>query len=1443
MADMFVAYDRQLNVVFVNRALDASSGERQGNLVGRSHWDLWPDTRGTIVEESYSRALETGLPVHFEFQSPGTGRWADVDVFPSGDYLHVYLRDVTAKKHDQDELRAMVDSLPQIAWASDSDHIPWYLNRQWYEYTGLTPEEPYDPGKVVHPDDFPIIWEKSKQAEAAGVPVEVEARLRRQDGVYRWFLIREVPRRSSTQAVTGYFGSSTDVHDLREAREALRARDELSRSVLSTAVEGIAVISADGSMLLSNAAFDQLHYTEGEEPLEALDEFRSLFELYEENGAFVPHEQWPARRALAGERVERWDLLVRRTGSAEFWGSYSAAPVYDDSGKVTAAVLSVFDVTDRVEAEKALRDAKARIEAILASADVATWVLDVPNDRVYADRNIARLFAVDESILEGGPASAYIAQMHPDDRQAVTDALQTAIAEGVPYDVDYRIVANDEERWVTARGIPERDDEGKIVRLPGVVVDITDLKQAQERERGLAASAEAQHRLLDTVLDALPTAVVIVDGSGKVIRVNPAAKELWGVPPETESWEQYGEWVGFWPETGQRIQAHEWATARALFHGETTRNQLIENEKFGSRERRSFINNVAPVYGPDGNLSAIVAAMQDVTELRTLARTLQESEERFRLLVESVPEIAWTARPDGTLDYYNERWYEYTGNERGTEGHESWVPALHPDDAGTLAVWLRSVASGEPYETELRLREVTTGEYRWFLARARPIRDSEGNIVRWFGITSDIHDQKVREHNLAFLADLNEAIRTLSDANEVIETSQRMLGEYLETSRCAYAEVESDEDTFTIVRDWSPTLPSTVGTYSLRLFGATTAERLRRGQTTSWSNVDSQLASGDGRETFNSIGIKAVICCSLIKEGTLAALMALHQDRPRIWTKDEVELLETVADRCWSEMERVRAERALLQSEAQYRQVAEGLPQLVWSAGPDGRRDYFNDRWREFTGLSLDTEGDPWSAALHPNDRPDAQAAWRHAVETGETFQAEYRLRNQDGKYRWFLGRAIAIRDEEGHVVRWFGTCTYIHDLRVTQDVLQITNDFAATLAQDLDLERIVQALTDASTSAVGAEFGSFFYNVTNETGDSFLLYTLSGAPREAFENFGLPRATPVFGPTFRGEGIVRSDNITKDPRYGQMGEPHHGMPKGHLPVVSYLAVPVISRSGEVIGGLFFGHSQPGVFSEEDEGIVASFAAQAAVAIDNARLYDQVRGMNQELEQKVQERTANLLSANERLQGFTYHVSHDLRAPLRAIVSTSRIIQDDFGGQLPAEVNRLLNRQAEAANKLGQLVDDLLKLSRLSRQEMVRQSVDLSQIAKDASGEALSTHPYTEVQVEVAEGLTALADPRLLRLALLNLIENGIKYSPHGGTVRVGQREDGAYFVSDEGIGMEGQYLERIFEPFQRLHRDEEFKGTGIGLANVRQVVERHGGRIWAESEKGRGSAFLFTLE
>jgi two-component sensor histidine kinase len=302
---------------------------------------------------------------------------------------------------------------------------------------------------------------------------------------------------------------------------------------------------------------------------------------------------------------------------------------------------------------------------------------------------------------------------------------------------------------------------------------------------------------------------------------------------------------------------------------------------------------------------------------------------------------------------------------------------------------------------------------------------------------------------------------------------------------------------------------------------------------------------------------------------------------------------------------------------------------------------------------------------------------------------------------------------------------------------LERIEKIARQITQDLDLERVVQAVTDAATELCGAQFGAFFYNVLNAAGESYMLYTLSGAPRSAFENFGMPRNTEVFDPTFRGSAIVRSDDIRSDPRYGH-NAPHHGMPKGHLPVVSYLAVPVIGRSGEVLGGLFFGHKDPCRFSKEAEEDVASIAAHAAIAITNARLLQASQG--EALRRRRSEEALELL-----LQEIHHRVKNTLGI-IQAIVSQT------FKSASPEE-RKAFGARLQALSRAQDLLVGRKQSAMLS---------DVIQVAlQPFAGEQ-------RVKTSGPDGALDASKALLLTLILHELATNAVKYgslSNDNGTV------------------------------------------------------------------------------
>ena len=314
---------------------------------------------------------------------------------------------------------------------------------------------------------------------------------------------------------------------------------------------------------------------------------------------------------------------------------------------------------------------------------------------------------------------------------------------------------------------------------------------------------------------------------------------------------------------------------------------------------------------------------------------------------------------------------------------------------------------------------------------------------------------------------------------------------------------------------------------------------------------------------------------------------------------------------------------------------------------------------------SAPSQFNEWLPAVFPDDALKISSALETSKSSGN-FYVEFRVKRPDGKLHWLAGKGQVDPNADTGAKVLRGTYYDINErkqlearllsvnetlearvaeLREEAHTLEVLNRTGIAIGAELDLERLVQIVTDAGVELSGAQFGAFFYNVTREDGEAYTLYTLSGAPREAFAKFPMPRNTQIFEPTFRGTGPVRSPDILADPRYGKM-EPYRGMPPGHLPVRSYLAVPVLSRSGDVLGGLFFGHAQPAMFSARAERILMGLAAQAAVAIDNARLYqsslrevaarrdaeEQLQELNRNLEQRASQRAEQLAASVIKLE-------------------------------------------------------------------------------------------------------------------------------------------------------------------------------------------------------------------
>jgi PAS domain S-box-containing protein len=585
-------------------------------------------------------------------------------------------------------------------------------------------------------------------------------------------------------------------------------------------------------------------------------------------------------------------------------------------------------------------------------------------------------------------------------------------------------------------------------------------------------------------------------------------------------------------------------------------------------------------------------------------------------------------------------------------------------------------------------------------------------------------------------------------------------------------------------------------------------------------------------------------------QSCLNGLSSLHPRYPALTSVDhpsEKHHLRDELHRLREDLARARAQNeATAYAEARYAALLEASADVVWSTDAEGMVEDM-PQWRDLTGQTKEeVKGAGWLDAVHPEDKDRTRDIWWQAHTNRTMYKADYRLRMADGTYRWQRARGVQILDEEGNVREWIGTLSDIEEERRViaerEDetrLVETLREISRVLAADLSLERIVQTVTDTTTALSGAEFGAFFYNIIDKAGEKYTLYTLSGAPREAFEDFGHPRATPVFAPTFYGTAIVRSDDITQDPRYGQMA-PHHGMPPGHLPVRSYLAVPVISRNGEILGGLFFGHSQTGVFTARVERLVTGVAASASVAIDNARLY--------EAEQRAR---SSAEAANAAKSAFLANMSHELRTPLNAIGGYADLITEGIRGPVTDAQRADLARIKRSQQHLLSIINDILNFAKLEagRVDFVYEDVSMSKALGEL--ETLIAPQLLEKQLKYRfdccdDSYTAYADSEKLQQIMLNLLSNALKFTPRGGSITLVCKPAADFMmvdVVDTGTGIPKEKLAAIFEPFIQVDRSlTGHIGTGLGLAISRDLARAMRGDLVVESKVGKGSRFTLSL-
>lgn len=727
-------------------------------------------------------------------------------------------------------------------------------------------------------------------------------------------------------------------------------------------------------------------------------------------------------------------------------------------------------------------------------------------------------------------------------------------------------------------------------------------------------------------IEMLPVAVYACDAAGRILWFNRRAADLWGRAPAIG--DDADRFCGSHRLhlNGKVIAHSECPMANVLRTGESVRGPEVVIEHADGSTVRAMVH-IEAVKDDDGRVIGAINCFHDVTELRRAEALVTESGYRARQLLEALPAAVYTTDAEGVVTYCNQAAVDLVGRSP-LIGKDRWCVSWRlyrpdgtplPPEECPMAVALQE---RRPVRNVEIIAERPDGSRAPVMPFPTPLYDASGNFAGAVNMLVDITELKQAEALLVRRMEEQEALYGFTERlfravslEQICEAALDAIARALRTDRAAILLCdEAGVMRFAAWRGLSETYRRAVEGHS-----PWRADEIDP-QPICVADVDLVDESESLKAVIRHEGIKALSFTPLVVGGKISGKFMTYYDTPHPFSHGEVDLALAIARQLGFGIERMRTEEA----RAQLAAIIESSDDAIISADLDGVITSWNRGAERVFGYSAEeVVGKPEAILIpesHRHELPDVLDRIRNneRVQPYETVR-----RRKDGG---LLDVSLTISPVKAASGTTVGASKIARDItrqkRATER-LHTLNRIAKFLASDLDIESIVQTVTDSATALSGARFGAFFYNCVDAEGERYTLYALSGAPRDAFSRFGLPRNTAIFEPTFRGTGIVRSDDIRKDPRYGR-NSPHRGMPKGHLPVVSYLAVPVVSRSGEVLGGLFFGHEKPGIFTEESEQVVAGIASHAAIAIDNARLLQRAQ---QEIEQR--RRTEEELRKNE----------------------------------------------------------------------------------------------------------------------------------------------------------------------------------------------------------------------
>ncbi|MBD2740095.1 PAS domain S-box protein [Coleofasciculus sp. FACHB-1120] len=1064
---------------------------------------------------------------------------------------------------------------------------------------------------------------------------------------------------------------------------------------------------------------------------------------------------------------------------------------------------------DRQSAETSLREQEKKYRSLVNSLPQVLFQTDEAGYWTFLNPAWKEItgFALEESIGKN-----LIDSIHPSDRPQHLEEFRSLIERqkgSYRYQARY-LSASGDYRWLEGHAKLTLAPDGTIIGTSGTLRDITEQKQAQE-------ALLTTNQTLQALIETSPLAIVTLDVNRNVTLWNPEAERLF----EWKSAEVVGCPLPIFPPDQQEA-----------FHA-LLQTDLQGEEHCGSggREFRSQKKDgtlidvslwTALLQDVNGKIIGSIGILANISERQRALEALRESETRYRLVAKASNDAIWDWDLLTNRVEWNESLQKLFGYAETEVGFDAnwWYENIHPEDRERVVSGIHAaIDSGEQiWSDEYRYRRADNS-YALAIDRGFVAYDDQGNPVRMIGAMLDISERKQAEALIAGQKQVLEMIATGAVLGDVLDVLARFIETQSGESFCSILLVDEKENK--LRHGAAPSLPES---YTQAIDGIAIgpgfgccSKAAYFGKPVIVSDIDSDRLWADFRDLALSHQLRSCWSTPIFScNGKVLGVFVMYHPDARQPNRDELYLTEIATQIAGIALERQQAETALQQSEDQLRLITDALPVLIAYIDLEQCYRFSNQAYQQWFGKSQAEVTGQHIRKILGDSAYQAIQPYVEAALSGQEVTYESPIPYEYGGMRWVNATYLPHFGEHGEVKGFIALVSNITERKAAEEALRQSEERYRSLARATSQMvwtcnpqgEVVTNQPDwrVYTGQSEAEILGWRWLDAVHPGDR---------DRVSQQWSNAIQTKSLYDTEFRlrrADGIYRYFNVR--------------------------GVPVLSKDGDVREWI-------GTCTDITEKVQAEEA---------------IRQLNAELEQRVIKRTAQLEAANQELEAFCYSISHDLRAPLRAINGFSRILLEEYLEQLDPEAQRYQKLVRDNAQQMGQLIDDLLRFSRLSRQPLRKQTVAIADLVRQVLAELWHEQQNRQFEMIIGNLPTGEGDPALLKQVVVNLLTNALKFTRGREVARIeiGYRHQSfsnnpelgtndfsttvVYFVKDNGAGFDMRYAHKLFGVFQRLHRAEDYEGTGVGLAIVQRIIHRHGGRIWAESVVNQGTTFYFTL-